>query len=225
MRSINILFVVAVPLLIKKCLRIALSSLGPTVTIRDENNLQDLLSTRYMLPRLAFETLVTLLLLPMDVLAYRCVCISAFPRHVIHHASTSSAVTTSFRLPYFRPKYALRVLLTSEEWRRPWTIYFIPGLSAATVWRRVLLPDMLDAAIPVVALGRQSPAPMVFGIVATLFINVITCPLIVIITKLATQKEALTGEVSAQSTNGASSMPSGDFSGVRSAIQLVEAPE
>jgi hypothetical protein len=46
---------------------------------------------------------------------------------------TYRAIITPYRLPSFNPSIALRVLLTSTERSRPWTLYLTPGLLATQV--------------------------------------------------------------------------------------------
>jgi hypothetical protein len=62
------------------------------------------------------------------------------------------AITTPFRLPYFRPIRSLRVLLTPTELRRPWILYKTPGL---------LLTHILSIAISIeMTLRIQSLRPI-----------------------------------------------------------------
>lgn len=43
---------------------------------------------------------------------------------------TYRAIITPYRLPSFNPSISLRILLTSTERSRPWTLYLTPGLLA-----------------------------------------------------------------------------------------------
>lgn len=110
----------------------------------------------------------------------------------------SSAITTPYKLPYFRPLYSLRILLTPTERRRPWIIYFTPGLFAArflqiaykTIFlgflRRLLLPELAgngDTTMP-----NVNPIKLAILISVSVASTVILCPLEVIATKLAIQR-------------------------------------
>ncbi|THH30784.1 hypothetical protein EUX98_g3405 [Antrodiella citrinella] len=112
------------------------------------------------------------------------------------------AVTTPYRLPYFRPMYSLRILLTPTERRRPWTLYLTPGLFFAqflhsayaiivlrTV-RRFLVPTTPDAN------AGFEIHPVKFTIYAAIAIlsTAILCPLEVIVTKLAIQRNHAAAE-------------------------------
>lgn len=94
--------------------------------------------------------------------------------------------------------YSLRVLLTPTERRRPWTIYFTPGLFAAQflhlaykivfvgLLRRALIPNFSD-------IDESSADSLLFvkiGIMLAvgLLSTFILCPLEVIATKLAIQR-------------------------------------
>ncbi|KAJ3554082.1 hypothetical protein NM688_g3289 [Phlebia brevispora] len=132
-----------------------------------------------ILGSLAYATVALILNLPAVVITYR-------------------AITTPYKLPYFRPLYSLRILLTPTERRRPWIIYFTPGLFAArflqiaykTIFlgflRRLLLPELPgngDTTMPNVN-------PIKLGILISVSVasTVILCPLEVIATKLAIQR-------------------------------------
>ena len=83
------------------------------------------------------------------------------------------------------------------------------------VWGQAILPILLAGIIPAITLRSKSPAAIVMGIVASLFTIVVTCPLNVVLVKLAAQKEYRTGDVVL--ANEASPVYSGDSAVVRSA--------
>lgn len=112
------------------------------------------------------------------------------------------AITTPCRLPYFRPMYSLRILLTPTERRRPWVLYLTPGLFPAQLLhsaysiiilrtvRRFLVPTTQDAN------SGFEIHPVKFAIYAVIAIlsTVILCPLEVIVTKLAIQRNHAAAE-------------------------------
>jgi hypothetical protein len=55
----------------------------------------------------------------------------------------NSAITTPHRLPYFRPLYSFRILLTPTERRRPWILYLTPGLVASQLLQVVCITLVL----------------------------------------------------------------------------------
>lgn len=109
-----------------------------------------------------------------------------------------SSITTPYRLPWFNPVYSLRVLLTPTERRKPWTIYLTPGLFAAQFLhlaykiifigslRRFLLPNVSSGD----GTGIENVSWWKLGIMITvaLFSTIILCPLEVIASKLAIQR-------------------------------------
>jgi hypothetical protein len=109
---------------------------------------------------------------------------------------TNSAITTPHKLAYFQPRYALRVLLTPTERRRPWILYLTPGLLAAQVvhiafailglrtLRHFLLPGLPDSRLPLDASPLRSGIYFVVVIISTLILT----PLEVIKTRLAIQR-------------------------------------
>ncbi|KAH9178339.1 mitochondrial carrier, partial [Lactarius sanguifluus] len=70
-------------------------------------------------------------------------------------------------LPYFRPLHSLRVLLTPTERRKPWVLYLTP-----------------DDSVP----QDLSPRSLTIFFAISLFSTAILCPLEVISTRLAVQK-------------------------------------
>ncbi|EKM54401.1 uncharacterized protein PHACADRAFT_258223 [Phanerochaete carnosa HHB-10118-sp] len=132
-----------------------------------------------ILGSLAYATVALILNLPAVVVTFR-------------------SITTPYRLPWFNPVYSLRVLLTPTERRKPWIIYFTPGLLAAQFLhlaykiifigslRRLLLPSLPsreDNWIGNISFWKLG-IMLAVGLVST----VILCPLEVIASKLAIQR-------------------------------------
>ncbi|KAH9057892.1 mitochondrial carrier [Lactarius vividus] len=111
---------------------------------------------------------------------------------------TCRSIITPYQLPYFRPLYSLRVLLTPMERRKPWVLYFTPGLFAAgllhityaVVGLQILPPLLLpslsraDGPLPL----DFSPRSLTIYLAISLFSTAILCPLEVILTRLAIQR-------------------------------------
>jgi len=115
----------------------------------------------------------------------------------------SSSVTTPYTLPYFAPRYSLRILLTPTERRKPWLLYLTPGLLPAqllTVTYSVLsLRTLRDFLLPGYYLGaefRGDFTPLRFGLyfIVVIVSTAILCPLEVIATKLAIQRNHASAE-------------------------------
>jgi len=127
---------------------------------------------------LLYSAVAILISLPSVVLTYR-------------------SVTTPYRLPFFNPLYALRVLLTPYERRRPWLIFLTPGLFLSQfvhsayallflrTLHKLLLPPSENAPSPLFDAN-----PVNIGIYLTIagLSTIILCPLEVITTKLAIQR-------------------------------------
>ncbi|KAI0267145.1 mitochondrial carrier [Gloeopeniophorella convolvens] len=111
---------------------------------------------------------------------------------------TYRTITTPYRLPYFRPFYSLRVLLTPTERRKPWILYLTPGLLIAEllhifyvviglrVVRHLLLPSLSnpdDSMVKDISVSR-----LIVYLAIALFSTAILCPLEVISTRLAVQR-------------------------------------
>ncbi|KAI0300996.1 mitochondrial carrier [Multifurca ochricompacta] len=111
---------------------------------------------------------------------------------------TYRSVITPCRLPYFRPFYSLRVLLTPTERRKPWILYLTPGLLTAELLhiscvviglralRHILLPSLfqIDDQQP----KDLSPRSLIIYLAISLLSTIILCPLEVISTRLAVQR-------------------------------------
>jgi len=108
------------------------------------------------------------------------------------------SITTPYRLPHFNLFHSLRVLLTPTELRKPWILYLTPGLLAAELLhicyvvialralRHLLLPSLSqrDDSQPL----DFSPRSLIVYIATSLFSTAILCPLEVISTRLAVQR-------------------------------------
>ncbi|KAH9169091.1 mitochondrial carrier [Lactarius sanguifluus] len=111
---------------------------------------------------------------------------------------TYRSIITPYQLPYFSPLHSLRVLLTPTERRKPWVLYLSPGLFAAEllhityavvglrILRHLLLPSLshVDDSVP----RDFSPRSLTIYLAISLFSTVILCPLEVISTRLAVQR-------------------------------------
>ena len=156
-----------------------------------------------ILGSLAYATVALILRIPAIVLTYRSVtAIVIFCDLTL--TWICSAITTPYRLPYFRPLYSLRILLTPTERRRPWIIYLTPGLFAAQflhiaykvvflgMLRRLLLPGLGETENPTISDAN----PIKLGVLV--FISVLStavlCPLEVVATKLAIQRNHAAAE-------------------------------
>lgn len=105
-----------------------------------------------ILSTLAFSFFFMLVSLPAIIITNRCVQLLHRPYLLsLPHIRT---ITTPHKLPYFRPIYSLRLLLTPTERARPWILYLTPGLLASEALhvlyvlivlhtaRRFLLPSL-----------------------------------------------------------------------------------
>jgi hypothetical protein len=66
---------------------------------------------------------------------------------------TYRAIITPYRLPAFNPILGLRVLLTPTERRRPWIIYFTPGLLPAQILHIAYVVLILHTLLRVAGMG------------------------------------------------------------------------
>ncbi|KAI8993111.1 mitochondrial carrier [Trametes punicea] len=106
---------------------------------------------------------------------------------------TYRSIVTPYKLPYFGAVYSLRILLTPTERRRPWILYLTPGLLTSEILR--ILYRMLVLRTLRILLLKDFTA-FKFGIyLAVEILSVaITCPLDVMTTKLAIQRNHATAE-------------------------------
>ncbi|KAH9935480.1 mitochondrial carrier [Fomitopsis serialis] len=104
---------------------------------------------------------------------------------------TYRSVTTPYKLPYFRPLYSLRILLTPTERKRPWVLYLTPGLLTAEVLH-VAYTALLLSSLRSLLLPHPSSdfSTFKFGIYLAVEVlsTFILCPIEVITTKLAIQR-------------------------------------
>ncbi|RPD53543.1 mitochondrial carrier [Lentinus tigrinus ALCF2SS1-6] len=109
----------------------------------------------------------------------------ALPAAIITYRS----IVTPYRLPWFRPMYSLRILLTPTERRRPWVLYLTPGLLVAQVLQ-ISYTVVILRSLRSLLLAGSSFSSVKFGIyvVIEMLSTVIICPLEVMTTKLAIQR-------------------------------------
>ncbi|THH20400.1 hypothetical protein EW146_g941 [Bondarzewia mesenterica] len=117
---------------------------------------------------------------------------------------TYRSITTPHRLPYLKPSYSLRILLTPTERRRPWILYLTPGLLAAEILhiayvvlglrtlRHLLLPSLSGPEPP--RSEDISTSKLIIYFVFVLLSTGILCPLEVIATRLAVQRNHASSE-------------------------------
>ncbi|OCH92276.1 mitochondrial carrier [Obba rivulosa] len=107
------------------------------------------------------------------------------------------AITTPYKLPYLNPIKSLRVLLTPTERRRPWILYATPGLFVTETLHIAYLALVLGTLriwlVPAPGEGQsrfETFSPIKFSIYLTIQIlsTAILCPLEVMATKLAIQR-------------------------------------
>ena len=114
-----------------------------------------------------------------------------------------SSVTTPYKLPYFAPRYSIRILLTPTERRKPWLLYLTPGLLPAqliAVTYGILgLRTLRHFLLPGYRPGADLPegfTSLRFGLyfIVVIVSTAILCPLEVITTKLAIQRNHASAE-------------------------------
>jgi len=146
----------------------------------------------YSIPRATlFQSLVyaifnTLVAIPFGIIANR-------------------AITTPHKLATFAPRTALRILLTSYERRRPWILYFTPGLVAGQMLhilfvalisrlvRLVLVPALADGLDEVSSGGISTIRLSVFILFEALAGTAFLSPLEVMTERLAIQRNYTPG--------------------------------
>ena len=98
-------------------------------------------------------------------------------------------MTTPRRLPFFGPFYSLRILFTPLERRRPLTVVRTPGL-LVTQFLRIFCSIAGVSCLSLVLLLRYNLAPwtLVLLTAAALLSYAAACPLEVMSTKLAVQR-------------------------------------
>ena len=115
----------------------------------------------------------------------------ALPAAIITYRS----IVTPYRLPWFSPIYSLRILLTPTERRRPWVLYLTPGLLATQLFHIAYTVVILHG-VRTLLLSKDGFSSAKFGIYLTVEIlsTAVTCPLEVMTTKLAIQRNHSTAE-------------------------------
>ncbi|KAJ7703136.1 hypothetical protein B0H17DRAFT_1157230 [Mycena rosella] len=117
---------------------------------------------------------------------------------------TSVSITTPHKLPYLNPIKSLRVLLTPTEMRRPWIIYFTPGLLAAeclhVVYITLILGPLHRLLVPMAVEGSGVAYPEISPVKLSVYFAIvlvstgILTPLEVISTRLAIQRNHASAE-------------------------------
>ncbi len=115
----------------------------------------------------------------------------ALPAAIITYRS----IVTPYRLPWFSAVYSLRILLTPTERRRPWVLYLTPGLLIAQVFHAAYTVVIIRS-IRILLLSNDNFSSIKFGIYVAIEVlsTAITCPLEVMTTKLAIQRNHTTVE-------------------------------
>jgi len=108
---------------------------------------------------------------------------------------TYRSITTPHKLAWFQPMKSLRVLLTPTERRRPWILYFTPGLMAAEVAHIAIIVLFLGPIRKLLLPGLSKPVPSDISFVRLAIYFIFLCfgvailtPLEVIATRLAIQR-------------------------------------
>jgi len=137
---------------------------------------------------------------PFGVLMYSIFwMVITLPSMIISYRS----VTTPYKLPYLALRHSLRILLTPTERRKPWLLYFTPGLLTVqliSVAYGVLgLRTLRHFLLPGYRPGADLPenfTPLRFGLyfIVVVVSTAILCPLDVIATKLAIQRNHASAE-------------------------------
>jgi hypothetical protein len=157
-----------------------------------------------VLGSLAFSLFQMIITLPTIIITYRYAFLFSSRELKPTICENCSAITTPHRLPYFKPLYSLRILLTPTERRRPWIVYFTPGLLASQsihiayvvlflrTLRHLILPKVFDSKKP----STDKISPIRWGIyfVVVVISTVILTPLEVISTRLAIQRNHASAE-------------------------------
>ncbi|KAJ7924873.1 hypothetical protein B0H13DRAFT_1976484 [Mycena leptocephala] len=138
-----------------------------------------------ILGTLLYSLLMMVLSLPSAIITYR-------------------AITTPHKLPYFNLMMALRVLMTPTERRRPWMIYFTPGLLLSqclhVAYVTLILAPLHRLLIPMTAgaggvlYPEFSPVKMSTYFVVVIVSAAILTPLEVMSTRLAIQRNQASAE-------------------------------
>ncbi|KAG6331089.1 hypothetical protein ID866_7998 [Astraeus odoratus] len=144
----------------------------------------------------------------------------ALPQTII----TDRAITTPHKLPWFNAMYSCRILFTPTERRRPWVLYFTPGLLAAQVVhiayvvlilrsiRQLLLPELSNnSGFPV--WQDVSSVKFTFFFFLALASTAILAPLEVISIRLAIQRNHASPEFNSVSQEEDSAEDTTEYAG------------
>ncbi|KAF6761209.1 hypothetical protein DFP72DRAFT_987996 [Ephemerocybe angulata] len=165
-----------------------------------------------VLGTLFYSILMLLVSLPSTILTYR-------------------SVTTIYKLGWFNPVAAIRVLLTPTERRQPWILYLTPGLMAAQILhilvivlflgpaRRWLLPSLRGSN----GYGEISIVKLGFYTIVAILATAILTPLEVITTRLVIQRNHASAEFnSVQQEVDGDGEPTEEYGGDEEVIGLRE---
>ncbi|KAI0663600.1 mitochondrial carrier [Cubamyces menziesii] len=106
---------------------------------------------------------------------------------------TYRSIVTPYKLPYFGLMYSLRILLTPTERRRPWILYLTPGL-LVTELMRLLYAMVVLRSLRILLLKDFTPFKFGIYLGFEMLSVALTCPLEVMATKLAIQRNHATAE-------------------------------
>ncbi|KAJ6625588.1 mitochondrial carrier domain-containing protein [Mycena sp. CBHHK59/15] len=135
---------------------------------------------------------------------------------------TYRSITTPLKLPYFKPIKSLRVLLTPTEMRRPWIIYFTPGLLLAeslhVAYVTLILGPLHRFLVPLnsgpgVSYPEISPVKLAIYFAVVLVSTAILTPLEVIATRLAIQRNHSSSEYNSVSQEVEGEAEEAEFAG------------
>lgn len=107
---------------------------------------------------------------------------------------TYRAIVTPYRLPWFAPIHSLRILLTPTERRRPWVLYLTPGLLATQVIHIAYTVIFLRSLRKLLLAHGLSSYKFGVYLAIEMLSTAITCPIEVMTTKLAIQRNHSTSE-------------------------------
>ncbi|KAI0675211.1 mitochondrial carrier [Trametes maxima] len=107
---------------------------------------------------------------------------------------TYRSIVTPYKLSYFSLMHSLRILLTPTERRRPWTLYLTPGLLAAELLQVLYALVVLRSFRNLLLSNNFTPFKFGIYVGIEMLSVIITCPLEVMVTKLAIQRNHATAE-------------------------------
>ncbi|KAK7453188.1 hypothetical protein VKT23_011869 [Stygiomarasmius scandens] len=119
----------------------------------------------FVRPTLWFPDQPPFMIIPQSLFVFLLDAVVGIPISVI----TNRAICTPYVLPFFSPKLALGVLLSPTERRRPWKIYYTPGLFSTKLMNSFSDHIILGACLRLVAWAAISMDDAVLtGVLLTL---------------------------------------------------------